>query len=87
MKSGLHSTAFFTILRTLFLLVKFAFMATLTSLWHRISNNLPMAYLSLQHLTLKSVESQTQDLPLESNVVHSVAYVSGDFSQSSVDGL
>ena len=48
MRSGLQSTPFFTVLRTLFLLVKFAFMATLTGLWHRCSNNLPLACLSLQ---------------------------------------
>ena len=31
---------------------------------------------------LKSVESQTQDLWLDSNVIHPVAYISGSFSQS-----
>ena len=32
--------------------------------------------------TLKSVESQTLKLQLESNVIHPVAYISGSFSQS-----
>ena len=31
---------------------------------------------------LKSVESQTQDLQLDTNVIHPVAYISGSFSQS-----
>ena len=31
---------------------------------------------------LKSVESQTQDLQLDSNVIHPVVYISGSFSQS-----
>ena len=31
---------------------------------------------------LKSVESQTQDLQLKSNVVHPVAYISGTFSEN-----
>ena len=31
---------------------------------------------------LKSVESQTQDLQLKSNIIHPVAYISGSFSQS-----
>ena len=50
MKSGLPSTPFFTILMTLFLLVKLAFMTTLTGLWNRLSNNLPLACLSLHPL-------------------------------------
>ena len=44
-KSGFHSYPFFTILRMLFLLVKLAFMAVLTHLWHRLSNNPPLACL------------------------------------------
>ena len=35
MKSGLCSSPFFSILRTLFLLVRFAFIITLIGLWHR----------------------------------------------------
>ena len=37
MRSGLHCTTFITILRTLFLLVRLAFMAALNGLWHRLS--------------------------------------------------
>ena len=47
MSSGLHSTPFFIILRTLLLLVKFAIMAALTGPSHRLSNNLPFACLCL----------------------------------------
>ena len=32
--------------------------------------------------SLKSVESQTQDLQLKSNIVHPVAYISGSFTES-----
>ena len=49
-KSGLHSIPFFTILRTLLLLGKLAIMAALNDLWHRVSNNIPLACLSLQPL-------------------------------------
>ena len=31
---------------------------------------------------IKSVESQIQDLQLESNIIHPVPYISGSFSQS-----
>ena len=31
---------------------------------------------------LKSAESQTQDLPLDYNIIHPVAYISGSFCQS-----
>ena len=50
--SGLPIIPFFTILRTLFLLKKFVFIVTLTGLWHRLSNNLILAFAcpSLQHL-------------------------------------
>ena len=42
MKYVFHSTPFFTILRAVFLLVKLAFMAALTGLWHRLTKNLPL---------------------------------------------
>ena len=47
MKSGLHSSPFFTVPRMLFLLVRLACMALSTGLWHRLSNSLPWACLSL----------------------------------------
>ena len=50
MKSGLCSIPFFTFSRTLFLLVKLAFMAALIALWHRFSKNLPLPCLSLSPL-------------------------------------
>ena len=49
-KSELYSTPCLTILRTLFLLVEVVFKATFTGLWHRLSNNLSLACLSLQLL-------------------------------------
>ena len=44
----LHSIPFFTVLRILFLIVKLAFIATLTSLWCRLGNYFPLACFSLQ---------------------------------------
>ena len=46
-----------TILRTLFILVKLAFIVTLTGPWLRLSNNLPLGYASLQLLWTNVVES------------------------------
>ena len=40
----------FKILRPLLHLMKLAYKARLTGLWHMLSNNLPLAYLSLQSL-------------------------------------
>ena len=48
-KSGLHTVLFFPTLR-IPLLVKLAFMAALTCLLHRLSNNIPLACISLQLL-------------------------------------
>ena len=42
MKSRLCTFPLFTVLRILFLLVKFAFMVALTLLWLRLSNKLPL---------------------------------------------
>ena len=47
MRSGLHSSLFFTVSRIWFLLVKLACMAISTGLWHRISNSPPLACVNL----------------------------------------
>ena len=49
-KSELPSSPFSTILRTMYHLVRLAFMVTLSGLWLRLSNNLPLACPSLQPL-------------------------------------
>ena len=46
-RSGLHSSLFFTVSGMWFLLVWPAFMAILTGLWHRLSNSLPWVCLIL----------------------------------------
>ena len=47
MKFGLHSFTFFTILRTMFALMRFALMVTFTSHWFRLRNNLNWGCLRL----------------------------------------
>ena len=49
-KSGLHSSPFFTDWRTMLHLVRFAFMDALTGLCFRLSNNIPLTCPSLQPL-------------------------------------
>ena len=50
LKSGFHNFHYFTIVRTMFLLMRLSIMAVLTSLWFRASNNLPFSCPSLQPL-------------------------------------
>ena len=57
--TGIHSSPFLKILRTLLLLMRFAFMATLNGLWLRHSNNLPLACGSPQPL-LQVAKSELQ---------------------------
>ena len=49
-RSGLHSSLFFTVSRMWFLLVRLACMAVSTGLWHRLNNSPSRVCLSLFHL-------------------------------------
>ena len=60
---------------------KFCYSGVLTQASTADSNEAPLKMLTSK-APLESVESQTQDLQLASNVIHPVAYISGNFSKS-----
>ena len=60
---------------------KFCYSGVLIQVSTADSNEAPMKILTSK-TPLTSIESQTQDLQLASNVVHPVVYISGSFSQS-----
>ena len=60
---------------------KFCYSGMLTQASTEDSNKALLRILTSEE-PLDSVEFQTQDLQLESNVVHPVAYISGSFSQN-----
>ena len=59
---------------------KFSYSGVLTQASTEVSNEAFMKILT-SDAPLISIESQTQDLQLEFNVIHPVAYIAGSFSQ------